>query len=112
MLLCTAALGAVAWSLGSSATASATGVQLSSCHEYRWCTVTASGSNIPLGPATVMAGQLLVPVTGGYDVFDPATGNGVQHIPVGRPPSSTAVVPAVAGSTILEQRGDQLVALG
>jgi hypothetical protein len=69
-----------------------------------------------------MAGQLLVPVTGGYDVFDPATGNGVQHIPVlgapptrgvgGRPPSSTAVVPAVAGSTILEQRGDQLVALG
>src|SRR5258708_32442006 len=75
-------------------------------------TVAASGSNIPLGPATVMAGQLLVPVTGGYDVFDPATGNGVQHIPAGRPPSSTAVVPAVAGSTILEQRGGQLGALG
>jgi hypothetical protein len=78
---------------------------------YRY-TVTASGSNIPLGPATVMAGQLLVPVTGGYDVFDPATGNGVQHIPVGRPPSSTAVVPEVAGSIILEQRGGELVALG
>jgi hypothetical protein len=55
---------------------------------------------------------LLVPVTGGYDMFDPATGNGVEHIPVGRPPSSAAVVPAVAGSTILEQRGNELVALG
>src|SRR5258705_7888017 len=78
---------------------------------YRY-TVTASGANIPLGPATVMAGRLLVPVTGGYDVFDPATGNGVEHIPVQRPPSSAAVVPAVAGTTILEQRGNELVALG
>ena len=78
---------------------------------YRY-TVTASGSNRPLGPGTMMAGRLLVPVTGGYDVFDPATGNGVEHILVQRPPSSAAVVPAVAGSTILEQRGDELVALG
>jgi hypothetical protein len=78
---------------------------------YRY-TVTASGANIPLGPATMMAGRLLVPVTGGYDVFDPATGNGVEHILVQRPPSSAAVVPAVAGSTILEQRGNELVALG
>jgi len=88
---------------------------------YRY-TVSAAGSNIPLGPATMMAGRLLVPVTGGYDVFDPATGNGVEHFPVlgapptrsvgGLPASSAAVVPAVAGSTILEQRGDELVALG
>jgi hypothetical protein len=78
---------------------------------YRY-TVTASGSNIPLGPATMMAGRLLVPVTGGYDVFDPVNGNGVAHIPVQRPPSSAAVVPAVAGSSIIEQRGDELVALG
>ena len=88
---------------------------------YRY-TVSAAGSNIPLGPATMLAGRLLVPVTGGYDVFDPATGNGVEHIPVlgapptrsvgGLPASSAAVVPAVAGSTILEQRGDELVALG
>jgi len=88
---------------------------------YRY-TVSATGSNIPLGPATMMAGRLLVPVTGGYDVFDPATGNGVEHIPVlgapptrsvgGLPASSAAVVPAVASSTILEQRGDELVALG
>src|SRR3954452_1343308 len=41
---------------------------------YRY-TVAASGTNIPLGPATMMAGRLLVPVTGGYDVFDPVNGN-------------------------------------
>jgi hypothetical protein len=78
---------------------------------YRY-SVSPAGSNIPLGPATMMAGRLLVPVTGGYDVFYPTTGAGVEHIPVQRPPSSAAVVPAVAGSTIIEQRGDQLVALG
>lgn len=75
-------------------------------------TVAASGRNVPLGPATVMAGRLLVPVTGGYDVFDPATGAGDRHIPADRPPGPGAVVPAVAGSTVLEQRGDELVALG
>jgi hypothetical protein len=75
-------------------------------------TVTPAGRNIPLGPATVMAGLLLVPVTDGYDVFDPDSGKGERHIPLRRPPSSEPVVPAVAGSTVLEQRGDTLVALG
>jgi hypothetical protein len=75
-------------------------------------TVAPSGRNAPVGPATVMAGKLLVPVTDGYDVFDPAGGKGERHIPVQRPPSSGPVVPAVAGSTLLEQRGDTLVALG
>jgi hypothetical protein len=75
-------------------------------------TVAASGPNVPVGPATTMAGELLVPVTGGYDVFDPATGRGDRHIVAPRSPGSTAVVPAVAGSTVLEQRGDELVALG
>ncbi|HKH50720.1 MAG TPA: hypothetical protein VKA77_02780 [Mycobacterium sp.] len=78
---------------------------------YRY-TVSASGSNIPLGPGIVMAGRLLVPVTGGYDVFDPASGKGERHIAVSRPPSSAPVVPAAAGSMIIEQRGDELVALG
>jgi hypothetical protein len=78
---------------------------------YRY-SIAPAGRNVPLGPATVMAGRLLVPVTGGYDVFDAATGAGDRHIPVQRPPISTAVVPAVAGSTVLEQRGDELVALG
>ena len=66
-----------------------------------------------LDPRPMMAGRLLVPVTGGYDVFDPDSGKR-------RPPhpgaddrrARTAVVPAVAGSTVLEQRGDELVALG
>ncbi|KUH81327.1 MULTISPECIES: PQQ-binding-like beta-propeller repeat protein [unclassified Mycobacterium] len=75
-------------------------------------TVAPVGGNVPVGPATIMAGRLLVPVTGGYDVFDPETGRGERHIPVARPPGSAPVVPAVAGSTLLEQRGDQLVALG
>jgi hypothetical protein len=85
-------------------------------------TVAAAGTNSPLGPAVVMAGRLLVPVTGGYDVFDPANGAGERHITLagapptrsvgGRAPSSDAVVPAVAGSMLLEQRGDQVVALG
>jgi hypothetical protein len=75
-------------------------------------TVTGAGRNVPLGPATVMAGRLLVPVTDGYDVFDPITGKGERHIPLQRPQSSGPVVPAVAGSTLLEQRGDTLVALG
>jgi hypothetical protein len=78
---------------------------------YRY-SVSSAGANKPLGPATMMAGKLLVPVTGGYDVFDPATGAGIEHIPVGRPPDTAPVVPAVAGSMIIEQRGDQLVALG
>ena len=78
---------------------------------YRY-TVVASGPHVPVGPATVMAGRLIVPVTDGVDVFDPATGAGERHIPLWRPPMQSAVVPAVAGSTVLEQRGDELVALG
>ena len=63
------------------------------------------------GPATTMAGKLLVPVSSGYDVFDAATGAGEKHIPLQRPPAAGPVVPGVAGSTVLEQRGDELVAL-
>jgi hypothetical protein len=75
-------------------------------------TVAPSGANKPLGPATIMAGRLLVPVTGGYDVFDAQDGRGDRHIPIDRPKISVAVVPAVAGSTVLEQRGGELAALG
>ncbi|MGV0791593.1 Rv3212 family protein [Mycolicibacterium sp. XJ1819] len=74
--------------------------------------IAPSGTDKPLGPATIMAGRLLVPVTGGYDVFDADTGRGDHHIPVARPQVSGAVVPAVAGATVLEQRGDEVVALG
>jgi len=75
-------------------------------------TVAPSGDNVPLGPGTTMAGRLLVPVTGGYDVFDADSGRGDRHIPVHRPPTSAPIVPAEAGTMVLEQRGAELVALG
>jgi hypothetical protein len=78
---------------------------------YRY-TVSPAGEHAPVGPATAMAGRLLVPVDDGYDVFDPATGTGDRHISVPRTPSVMPVVPAVAGSIVLEQRGTDLVALG
>lgn len=78
---------------------------------YRY-TVSPQGNQAPIGPATVMAGQLLVPVTSGYDTFDAETGAPRTHIALSRPAVNGPVVPAVAGSTVLEQRGGQLVALG
>ncbi|BBX17889.1 hypothetical protein CRI77_16455 [Mycolicibacterium duvalii] len=80
--------------------------------QYKYSVAAADG-NAPIGPATIMAGRLLVPVTGGYDVFDPQTGAGERHIPLQRPAMDVAgpVVPAVAGSMLLEQRGGELVAL-
>ncbi|EID13376.1 Rv3212 family protein [Mycolicibacterium phlei] len=75
-------------------------------------TVAPAGPNVPVGPGVVMAGKLLVPVTHGYDVFDPNTGKGERHIPLARPAVDGPVVPGVAGSVLLEQRGDELVALG
>lgn len=75
-------------------------------------TVSPVGGQAPVGPATLVAGKLLVPVTTGYDVFDAETGAGESHIALNRPPMQTAVVPGVAGTTLLEQRGDTLVALG
>jgi hypothetical protein len=75
-------------------------------------TVAPMGVNLPLGPAVEMADRLLVPVTDGYDVFDPQTGAGERHLASPRPPSRDAVIPAVAGSQIIEQRGGELVALG
>ena len=79
--------------------------------KYKY-TVSPVGGLAPVGPAVVMAGKLLVPVTTGYDVFDARTGAPERHIDVPRSPSQTAVVPAVAGEVVLEQRGDTLVALG
>lgn len=79
--------------------------------EYRY-TIERSGPVVPLGPGVMMAEKLLVPVTGGLAVIDPATGARERVIPVDRAPADTAIVPAVVGDTILEQRGRTLVALG
>lgn len=78
---------------------------------YRY-SIGPAGSSVPVGPATLMAGKLLVPVTDGIAVCDPVTGVGESFLPVQRQPTNSAVIPAVAGSQLLEQRGGTLVALG
>jgi hypothetical protein len=78
---------------------------------YRY-TIPAAGRYVPLGPATQMANRLLVPVTGGIGVYDPATGANERYLPVTRPPGTSRVIPGVIGAQVLEQRGDTIVALG
>ena len=75
-------------------------------------TIAAGETTAPLGPGVMMAGRLLVPVTGAIGVYDPVSGANERYIPVNRAPSSSAVVPAVSGSRVFEQRGDTVVALG
>ena len=60
-------------------------------------TVNAVDSQAPVGPGTMMAGKLLVPVTRGYDVFDPQTGAGERHIEL--------IPPAAARSGGTRRRG-------
>jgi hypothetical protein len=79
--------------------------------QYRY-TIGRSGPHIPLGPAAMMAGRLIIPVSDGVGVYDPNTGANERYVSVRRPPAQAAVVPGVAGSTLLEQRGSTLVALG
>ncbi|HEX6353979.1 hypothetical protein [Actinophytocola sp.] len=64
-----------------------------------------------LGPGTAFAGKILVPVTGGLAVLDPATGEYVGRIPVDRGDYEGLVTMSKIGSIVLEQRGDTLVAL-
>ena len=75
-------------------------------------TIAAGETAAPLGPGVMMAGLLLVPVTGAIGVYDPVSGQPSRYIPVQREPSSSAVIPAVSGSEVIEQRGDTVVALG
>lgn len=75
-------------------------------------TIAAGGTTAPLGPGVMMAGRLLVPVTGAIGVYDPVSGTNERYIPVNRAPSNSAVIPAVSGSRVLEQRGDTVAALG
>lgn len=78
-------------------------------------TIPASGPAVPLGPGTMMAAKLLVPVTGGLGVYDSGTGAPERVIAFTRPAMDSGVaviVPAVIGTTVIEQRGRTLVALG
>ena len=72
----------------------------------------APGSAVPLGPGDMMADRLLVPVTGGIGVYEPKTGAFERIIPVDRGNVTGPVVLVVVGTTVVEQRGDTVVALG
>ena len=65
-----------------------------------------------LGPATMMAGRLLVPVDTGIAVVDPANGTRERVIAMPHPPGSGPVLPAVVGSMVIEQRGTVLTGYG
>ncbi|GKT30090.1 hypothetical protein ADUPG1_001375 [Aduncisulcus paluster] len=68
----------------------------------------------PLGPGTNMAGELVVPVEGGIDVFNMTTGEFRKSIAVQRDPADekSPVISAVVGNTVVEQRGSRIFALG
>jgi hypothetical protein len=78
---------------------------------YRY-TIEASGPVGPLGPGTMMAGRLLIPLTTGLGVYDPTSGVNERVIAITHPAGSGPVVPAVTDSKVIEQRGGELAAYG
>ena len=66
-----------------------------------------------LGPGTMLAGRLLIPVVDAVAVLDPATGQEVGRIPVRRADSVglEPIMSSVVGDVVLEQRAGELVAL-
>ena len=78
-------------------------------HRY---TLTGAGPRQPVGPATAMADKLLVPLTEGVGVYEASAGTLERVIPVDRGGYRGPVVPNVVSSTLIEQRGGTLVALG
>lgn len=63
------------------------------------------------GPGTAFAGKILVPVTGGIEVLNPATGERVATTPVDRGGYDGEITMSALGPMVYEQRGDTLVAL-
>ncbi|KIA63166.1 PQQ-binding-like beta-propeller repeat protein [Nocardia vulneris] len=71
---------------------------------------TAAGA---LGSPAMMAGRLLLPTAGAMAFLDPSSGAEVGRVPLTRTDYSGAPISlAVLGSTILEQRGTEVYALG
>jgi hypothetical protein len=68
--------------------------------------------NGTMGPGTIFANQLLVPVPSGLAVVDPESGKTTRTIGVDRHGYSGTVILRSLGAVLLEQRGDTLVALG
>jgi hypothetical protein len=66
----------------------------------------------PLGPATMMAGKLLVPLADGLGVYDPANGTAERVISIAHPQGNGPVLPAVSGSFVIEKRGSAVAGFG
>ena len=49
--------------------------------QYRY-TVGPADTHVPIGPATMMAGRLIIPVSDGVGVYDPTTGVNERFIPL------------------------------
>jgi hypothetical protein len=64
-----------------------------------------------LGPGTMFANRILVPVSDGIVVLDPVDGEVRGRIPVDRGDYRGLVTMSSTGPMVLEQRGDTLVAL-
>ena len=64
-----------------------------------------------LGPGTVFGGRLVVPVREGLAVHDPNTGARERVIPIDRQDYEGPIHLGSVGDTLLEQRGNTLVAL-
>jgi hypothetical protein len=78
---------------------------------YRF-TITGDGPLAPVGPATMMAGRLLVPVADGLAVHNPSDGARDRVIAVAHPPGTGAVLPAIIGQMVIEQRDGVVAAYG
>ena len=78
---------------------------------YRF-TITGDGPLAPAGPATMMAGRLLVPVAEGLAVHDPGDGTRERVIVLAHPAGTGAVLPAVSGQMVIEQRDGRVAAYG
>lgn len=64
-----------------------------------------------LGPGAIMAGSLLVPMPDGIAVLDPKTGAEQRRIAFPRADTAAPIATSVVGDVVLEQRGDEVVAL-
>ena len=78
-------------------------------YRYR---VEGTGERRPVGPATEMAGRLLVPVAGGIAVCDGSDGRFERLIALSHPPGSGPVRPVAIGATLIEQRDGTIAAFG
>lgn len=78
---------------------------------YRF-TITGDGPLAPVGPASMMAGRLLVPVTDGLAVHNATDGALERVIPLTHPAGAGPVSPAVIGQTVIEQRDAVVAAYG